>query len=424
MKSPRRFFTHSPYRQRRLFLLLAMIALPVAAEESELGWTTRAVAESRSLRTDSPFTNGLDLTTFGRDRGRIEQELRGRVGPVNLLLTATASGREGAKPDTRFVAHEAYADFSLAGERFTVGKKVLSGDVGHAFRPIDVVQRESRLQLQPPPLEGIPSISWDNFSADSAWSLIIANPGHGRRGEAKDDGSVALKLYRRLASADFHGIVRHTGCNGVEIGAAVAAVPDDSLEIHASVLAQQRAELRQPLADNASIADLLNPERALATQRIESPRKALIGATWTHENGVSLLGELWWDGTANSAEDWKRLARQAARRNALIGTPGIPLAAVAGANAASTRLFDQANLARRGLLTRLAWSDAASGWSAAADLIHSLEDGGRNLTLSAGYAADKWRVDAGLRRYGGRADSVFRLLPERSAGFVAVGVSW
>lgn len=417
-----------PSHQSRLGLLLAALCLvaarPVAAEESELGWTTRAIVESHSQRADNPFANGLSLTSFGADRGRIEQEMRGRVGPVNLLLTATASAQEGAKPDTRFVAHEAYVDFSLGGERFTAGKKVLSGDVGHAFRPIDVVQRESRQQLQSAPLEGIVFISWDNFSADSAWSLIFANPGHGRRDEARDDGAIALKLYRRVASADFHGVVRHTSRNGLEIGGAFAAVAGDSLEIHASVLTQQRGELHQSLADNAAVADLLNPDLALVTQRVASPRKALIGATWSHENGISLLGELWWDSTTNSAEDWRQLARTAARRNTLIDIPGVPFAAVAGANAASTRLFDQANLARRGLLTRLAWSDTASGWSAAADLIHSLEDGGRNFTLSVGYAADKWRLDAGLRHYGGSAESAFRLLPQRSAVFIALGMSW
>jgi hypothetical protein len=54
----------------------------------------------------------------------------------------------------------------------------------------------------------------------------------------------------------------------------------------------------------------------------------------------------------------------------------------------------------------------------------SLDDGGRNLTLSAGYAADKWRLDAGLRAYGGKPDSAFGLLPERRAAFVTFSVSY
>ena len=38
--------------------------------------------------------------------------------------------------------------------------------------------------------------------------------------------------------------------------------------------------------------------------------------------------------------------------------------AVAGATAASTRMFDQGNFVQRGMLTRLAWSDPGGGWAA------------------------------------------------------------
>ena len=157
----------SPCLQRRLLgLLLAALMGPAVAQDLamnapaiDLAWTTRAVAEPHRLRDDSVFGAGLPLTGFGRDRARIEQEARGRLGPVNLLATVTASGQEGAKPETKFVAHETYVDFSLGGERFSLGRKVLSGDVGYAVRPLDVLQRESRLQLAPPPLSGIPMIA-------------------------------------------------------------------------------------------------------------------------------------------------------------------------------------------------------------------------------------------------------------------------
>lgn len=407
--------------KRRFVWLAALFALPVAAQEIDLGWSTRMVAESRVRRADSVFGASLDLTAFGAERGRIEQELRGRIGPAKLLLTATAAGQQGEKPATRLVAHEVYVDLDLAGERFSAGKKVLSGDVGYAFRPIDVLQRESRLQLQPPPLEGVPMVSWDNFAADSAWSVVLANPGHGRRGAAKDDGALAFKLYRRVASADFHGIARHSARNGLELGGAVALVPDEAVELHASLLQQQRGEQRVPLADGATVGQLLSGDQALAMRRLGSLRKALVGGTWTSESGFSLLGEFWWDGEANSAADWQRLARNAARRNVLLGVPAV---AVNGANASSTRLFDQANLARRGALLRAAWSDSASGWSAAVDWLASLEDGGRSLTLGVGHVADRLRIDAGLRFYAGRADSAFRLLPESRTAFVALSLAY
>lgn len=422
----------SPYHQRRLLgglagLLIGATALPVGAADdaaTDFGWTTRLVGEGDELRRDSPFAAGLGLTNFGRDRYRIEQELRGRAGPVSLLLTATESGREGARPDGRFVANEAYADFSVSGERFTVGKKVLSGDVGYAFRPIDVLQRESRMQMMPPQLEGIPMLSWDNFSADGAWSLVIANPGHQRRGEAREDGSVALKLYRRAGAADLHGVLRHSNRYGLEVGAATSMVPSDALEIHASLSTQRRGERRLPLADNASIGDLLSADGAVVTETIAAPHKALVGGTWSTAEGFSVLGELWWDGTAPAAADWQRLARQAAQRRALPGLPGVPAAAVAGATAASTRMFDQRNFAQRGMLARLAWSDPGGGWSASADMLKSLGDGGWTLTTAVAWQGEKLRVDAGLRRYGGPADSAYGLLPERGMAFVGLSLAY
>ncbi|MDP2809314.1 MAG: hypothetical protein Q8O34_04125 [Rhodocyclaceae bacterium] len=408
-------------------LLSVAPALPAGAGDeaaTDFGWNTRIVGEAHQMRRASPFAAGLDLTNFGRDRYRVEQELRGRAGPVSLLLTATESGQEGVKPSGRFVANEAYADFSLGGERFAAGKKVLSGDVGYAFRPIDVLQRESRLQAMPPQLEGIPMLSWDNFSTDAAWSLVIANPGHRRRGAAREDGSVALKLYHRVGAADLHGVLRSSSRYGLELGAATSVVPTEALEIHASLLTQRRGERRLPLADNASIGDLLTADGALATEAITSPRKALLGGTWTTAGGFSVLGELWWDGTAPAAADWQRLARQAAQRAALLGLPGIPAAAVAGATAASMRMFDQGNLARRGMLTRLAWSEPGGGWSASADLLRSMADGGWTLTTAVGWQSERLRLDAGLRRYGGRADSAYRLLPERGVGFVSLSAAY
>lgn len=428
----------SPSRQRRLLalLLLGAMAGPAVAQDAaqgaaaiDIGWTTRVVAESRTAREGSVFGPGLVLTSFGCDRARIEQEARGRLGPLNVLATVTASGQEGAKPETKFVAHEAYADFTLGGERFSAGRKVLSGDVGYAFRPLDVLQRESRLQLAPAPLTGIPMLAWDNFGADSAWSLIVANPGHGpgnagSTAAARDDASLALRLFRRVASADFHGVARSSARNGLELGAGFAVVPDEAVEIHGSLLSQQRGERRVPLAAGAGAAALLNADRALQFESHGRANKALLGGTWTGEGGLSAMGELWWDGTANTADEWRRLAANARARNALRGLPGVPDAAVFGANAASTRHFEQGNLARRGLLARLAWSEPGGRWSAAADWLASLEDGGRNLTLSAAYAADKWKIEAGLRAYGGKAESAFGLLPERRAAFVTFSVAY
>jgi len=176
------------------------------------------------------------------------------------------------------------------------------------------------------------------------------------------------------------------------------------------------------LAEPASPSQLLSPDLALANKTTGSARKALAGFTWTHETGWSILGETWWDGTAPSAEDWQRLSRQARQRNALAALPGVPAAAVAGSLAASTRMFQQPNVSRHAALAHIAWSDPQGGrWSGGVDLLRSLDDGGYSLTAAVSWQADRLRLDAGVRRFGGKPDSAYRLMPER--GIVFAGAS-
>ena len=416
-------------RSTRVATLACMLASTpgFAAEEAfvDLAWKTRAVGEAHSPRPDSVFEAGLPLTSFGRDRARLEQEARGRIGPVQVLGTATAIAQEGDSPSGKLLANELYVDSGADKDRYTLGKKILSGDVGYGFRPIDVIQREARMQILPPPLEGVTHLAWERFSPATAWSVVLANPGHGRRDDPKDDGSLALRHYRRESGADIHTVARYSDRYRLEAGAAASAVPRPSLELHASFLVQRRGERLEPLAEPASTAELLAPDLAVRTTTLNNPRKGLAGLTWTEEQGWSVLVEGWWDGTASTAENWRTLGAQAEQRNALLGAPGVPAAAVSGSLAASTRMFQQPSLSRRNLLGRIAWTDpAGGGWSGSLDLLLTLEDGGWVSTAAAGWQGNRWRLDTGLRRYGGKPDSAYRLLPERGIAFAGIAVAY
>lgn len=409
-----------------MVLALALAGGAWAADDDaarEFAWRSRLVPEFHALRGDSPFSVGLPLTAFGRERARFEQEAKGRLGPINLLLTAQGTAMDGREPVARAIANEAYADFGSGADRFTLGKKVMSGDVGYGFRPLDVIQRETRRQLSPPALEGVPVGVWERFSADEAWSLIYANPGHGRRGQARQDEALAVRYFRRAGAADLHAVARLSGRNGAEVGAGFAAVPEEALELHASVLVQRRGErLAVPVLAGRA---LLDPNRVQATDSIRGPWRALAGFTWTWEGGWSLLGEAWWDGTAPLRGDWKRLFAQAAVRRMLAGIPGVPAGAVAGTTALATRLYEVENLQRRNLLGRLSWTDpSGDGWSSALELLVTPEDRGRVATWSVGREVGAWKIEAGLRRYAGAAGSAWRMFPERGAGFVAVSVAY
>jgi hypothetical protein len=409
--------------RRSLFLLLLVIS--AQGRTQDLAYKARVIGESHEARGDSPFAPAAPLTSFGKDRGRVEQEVRGKAGPVSLLFTGTAAAQNGQPATARIVANELYSDFTAAGEHFSLGKKILSGDVGYGFRPIDVLQREARLQVLPPTLEGVPNLAWEHFTAVDAWSVFWTNPGEGKRGDPKRDGSLAARYYRREGATDLHGIARASSRFGLEAGAAFSSVPDESLELHGSFLQMRRGERAAPLAESAATAQLLNPDLALQTETVNSPRKALGGFTFTRESGWSFIGELWWDGTAPSAADWRALGNEARRRAALAGLPGVPAAAVSGSIAASSRMFSLPSVSRRSALAHVGWSDpAASGWSGALDLLRTLEDGGWSLTAAVTHESDRLRVDAGLRRFGGRADAAYRLLPERGIAFMGLTVAF
>lgn len=89
------------------------------------------------------------------------------------------------------------------------------------------------------------------------------------------------------------------------------------------------------------------------------------------------------------------------------------------------RVVGEDRLTRRSALGRLAWTDpAAGGWSASIDWLHSLDDGGWAATAAVGWEADRLRIDAGLRRYGGKPDSAYRLLPERGLLFFGASLAF
>jgi hypothetical protein len=406
-----------------VLFLFSSLAL---SEENPLDFSykIRAVGEDHVPQTDSVFAPGLPLTSFGKDRGRVEGEVRGRAGPLSLQVTETVNKQAGTDPTSRALINQAYFDFGENEIRGSAGKKVLSYDVGYGFRPLDLIQREARLAVLPPALEGVNNLTLEHFTAQRAVSVIAANPGNGHEPDPKDDGSLSLRYYQRVGTADAYGTARYSDRFRFEAGGAFSAVPDPSIELHGSGLYQRASELTVPAATPGPQA-LLASDGALVTQQIHDAYKALAGFTWTFENGWSFIGEAWYDGSAPGTSDWQRLAAQAGRRNTIALLPGVPSAAVDGSMAASTRMFQQQSLTRRTALAHFGWSDpAGSGWSATLDLLRSLDDRSVSLTAAVSLDLDKVRLDAGVRAFRGSSDSVYGLLPERGILFAGAAFSF
>jgi len=252
---------HKP-RRAGLALALAMAAAPGAAMADDLIANIRAQFGTQSLQAG---------------------ELRWHDGPLRSVLTATHLNGS----DARLSLNELTYDGALAGGFFSAGKKVMSWDVGYAFRPLDVVQREDRRALNPLALEGIPMLAWEHFNADSATTIAWANPGRGQAANPnsqRNDEAVAIRQYRQRGARDEYAVLRFSRRNGMEAGVSFSQVASDGIELHASILLQQR------------------PARG---------GKALAGFTWTTESKFSVMGEAWTDRSAMPGQQHNRFLRAA-----------------------------------------------------------------------------------------------------------------
>lgn len=151
----------------------------------------------------------------------------------------------------------------------TAGKKVMSWDVGYAFRPLDVVQQEDRRALHPAGLEGVGMVAWEAFDENSAVTLVASDP-----------GDVSMRLYRHTGTRDEYVVLHRSKAHGMQGGASFSDVLNEGGEVHASFL--------------------------LAEGRRD---KAMVGMTWTGENKISVLAEAWIDRTAAPGFERNALVR-------------------------------------------------------------------------------------------------------------------
>src|SRR5262249_32293584 len=129
--------------------------------------------------------------------------------------------------------------------------------------------------------------------------------------------------YRREGAADWYAFARWGEHTRASVGAALAFVATDELELHASLRALQRhAGWRiDPAVGDAPVR--ANPW-ALTT--LGRAGHALLGASWTGAQQQSVLLEWWYDGTTLSDAQWDAWSQRGAALAALGATAGLPAA--------------------------------------------------------------------------------------------------
>lgn len=373
-------------------------------------WMGRQAASSGPLAQANRLQPGLAPAEPSAGQVQAEWRASTRLGAVSLHTTVTlqAQHAEGDRGRGSAWVNEATASGSAGSWQWSAGKKVVSWDVGHGFRPNDVVQQEARRALAPATLEGRPLLMAEHFTADTAWSLVWVNPTQPQAAIGAREPALAARVYHRAGAVDWHGFARHGARTGASLGAAAAWVASDALELHASVRHYQRHDTLHSGAAAAAGGALLaaNPWQPAVGG---SGQQWLVGGTWTTEDQFSLMAEAWHDGTAPGRATW----RQWTARNLALGaqaTGGAPLRAVAGNLAWQTAAFSASpSLHRQNLMLRLSWTHGA--WQPALDVLYHPADHGRMLTASLTWQGDRVKLEGGARVSGGPPSAVVRQLP-------------
>jgi hypothetical protein len=259
--------------------------------------------------------------------------------------------------------NELYVGSEVGGWQLSAGRRVVSWDVGYAFRPNDVVQREARRPLLPTTPQGRGVVQLEHFGADRATSLVAVEPQRGL-----DATQFAARQFLRLGGLDayLHADGRLGGPSSV--GSAFAWVAGDELELHGST---------RTLPHSGAVA------AAGSAAAAAGRHQTLLGASWTGAADsllpeVTLLGEAWYDGS---------LATAAQRRNVYLR--------------ASTK-----------------WD----AWEPSLDLLIQPGDWGHTVGAGLRWQGERWRFELAWRHFAGPKGSATAQSPQRDSG--AAWVTW
>ncbi len=393
-------------------LLAACLWAPAQAQEPQWSGQLRWLATPEQAASLGPAAQANALRS-----GTVAAPFSG--SNAQALLEAQALGWSGAwtlqqgddGSDLQSSTRSLYWAHSAGEWEWSAGRRVVGWDVGQGWRPNDLVQQEDRRTLVNTPPTGRGLLMLQHFGADSAWALAAVNPGASAQDRGAQESALAARAYWQRGALDVHAFARQGNRTGTSVGAALAWVADDALELHTSLRWLQGADTREMVPGTTGLV-AAKPWRDADTG---AATQALVGGTWTYGAWSTLL-EWWWDGTALSDAQWDEWnARNAAlQRLAALGAPG---SAVAGNLAWQLEPFSaRSNLRRQNLLLRQSWQDGA--WSAALEWLYTPVDRGSVATVSVQWQGDRLRIESGLRASLGPQDAVLAQTPVARSAYV------
>lgn len=418
------------FKVRGCHFALAGLSLLCSAEASadgsklDVSGDVRLYGDGRAASSSGPLAQGRALSSSLQApaswSGQAEATLKASWSTVTGAVTLRDTESQTDVNRRRVVLDELATTNEIGpGLHATLGKKVVSWDVGYAFRPNDLVQQEARRTLVPMTLEGRPLGMVEGFLAESAWSVVAfrqeSRPQDQRPG-AIPENVLAGRLYARVDGADVYAFGRAGTETGGGAGAAFSIVANDEIEVHGSAARTGRfSSLR--LTENAP---LLAASYPYESAQQHGAAQVLVGMTWTNESKLSVIAEAWYDGTAPSKAFWDGWTQrgQAIAATVRASSPAGLVAAAAGNLGWQANVLQATSARRQNLFLRASWTHEE--WQPALDVLFTPEDRGYVMTAGLTWQGDRVRVDFGTRLFGGAAGSVLRQVPIKSITYAGL----
>jgi hypothetical protein len=404
---------------RHCYLIWLLLSL-VTSVWGESDLKLRLLPEYHHFHDNSPFSLTNHVARQRQLRGELllQWQKAGWTGDAAL----TAQYADEWDNDTQLELNELFYETSWGDWEISLGKKRLGWGVGYGFRPLDLLQQEPRRTVQPPLLNGIPSLILEKFSDTSSLSLIYANDIQWQGLDIIDTRHAgALRWYQSLEQWDLLAITYLGESGELAMGGGFSRVLGEAWKIHTEwVYRRDYAQWHNALLDSGEMIAASDP---MYQQSQRGAMQSVVGLNWTNASGLNLLVEYGYDGTAYRTEDWQNLLNLTQQQHHLLKVSNLPLNAVAANLTASRRAYTAPNLLRDNLLLRLAYDgtrhDPAIEW------LLTPTDGGSVLTLLLeSEIGNHQSLRFGIRGYLGPTDSAYGSLTEDYVLFATWQTAW
>ncbi|MCW8330235.1 hypothetical protein MD588_15600 [Photobacterium sp. SDRW27] len=397
--------------RRVTVFLLASLLLPrlVDANQLEANWDWMVSLEHQKLKSSLYFPDSQNENEKSIN-ALLDVELRYLewLGVLALKGNNLYSSQPDNDSEAELVVKELFwqgtASFLDVDLDITLGKVRVDWGVGYGYRPLDIIKpyRRNPIGIQVEEGAGVVSVSYFDYCFDDCWwntgewTLIYADSSWvSQQGSELEQSSeqqgIGIRRYWLAGDSEWQGIGYYDDVRRGLLGGSWVTVLDEAWELHASAIYQNKYE-------SFTIPDsLLEP---VQRDKQSDGAQGLVGLTWAHESGQSVVLEYWYDSRSWSKTEWEQAYLRVTQLKAESMADGLRYSHAQGYQAAN---LVSHNVMFHWTLDRSAWQQWSWSQNMAwlheltptLDVLYSPQDNGMIATQWLNYSA----VDTGAVQF-------------------------